>query len=87
MVSQTFRLSSDDGSRKAETDSNSRPSTDPENIYLWRFSRRRLEAEVIRDSMLAVTGLLDDSQDETHPFNPHFPNELPDCGMKFAPAF
>jgi len=21
------------------------------------------------------------------PVDPHFPNELPDCGMKFAPAF
>jgi hypothetical protein len=31
---------------------------DPENKLLWRFNRRRLEAEEIRDSMLAVAGNL-----------------------------
>ena len=31
---------------------------DPENELLWKFSRRRLEAEEIRDSMLAVSGRL-----------------------------
>ena len=32
---------------------------DPENVYLWRWSPRRLEAEAIRDSLLAVSGELD----------------------------
>ncbi|MGB0579472.1 MAG: PSD1 and planctomycete cytochrome C domain-containing protein [Limisphaerales bacterium] len=32
---------------------------DPANQFLWRFAPRRLEAEVIRDSMLAVSGQLD----------------------------
>ncbi|MDF1811545.1 MAG: PSD1 and planctomycete cytochrome C domain-containing protein, partial [Verrucomicrobiales bacterium] len=32
---------------------------DPENRLLWRFSRRRMEFEAIRDSMLAVSGKLD----------------------------
>jgi hypothetical protein len=31
---------------------------DPENKLLWRFARQRLEGEVIRDSALAVAGLL-----------------------------
>ncbi len=38
---------------------------DPENRLLWRFPSRRLEGEVIRDSMLAVSGLLDPT-----PFGP-----------------
>jgi len=32
---------------------------DPENKLLWRFPVRRLEAESIRDSVLAVSGMLD----------------------------
>jgi hypothetical protein len=32
---------------------------DPENILWWRWSPRRLEAETIRDTMLAVSGELD----------------------------
>jgi hypothetical protein len=32
---------------------------DPENRLLWRFSPRRLDAEAIRDSMLAISGVLD----------------------------
>ena len=44
----------------------SRPGTghvglkvDPDNLLLWRFEQRRLEAEVIRDSLLHVSGELD----------------------------
>ena len=35
---------------------------DPENIYLARFSPRRLEAEELRDAMLAVSGELSGSR-------------------------
>jgi len=31
---------------------------DPDNRWLWRFDRRRLSAEELRDSMLAVSGTL-----------------------------
>lgn len=31
---------------------------DPENKLLWKFTRRRLEGEAIRDSMLAASGML-----------------------------
>jgi hypothetical protein len=37
---------------------------DPENRLLWRASKRRLEAEAIRDAMLAVSGELDLSRPE-----------------------
>jgi hypothetical protein len=35
-------------------------AADPDNRLLWRFNVRRLEAEAIRDSMLAVAGTLDE---------------------------
>ena len=31
---------------------------DPENVLLWKFNRRRLEAEAIRDAVLSVSGRL-----------------------------
>ena len=34
------------------------PTSDPENKLLWRFPRRRLEGEVIRDVALQAAGLL-----------------------------
>jgi hypothetical protein len=36
-----------------------RSKLDPDNLLWWHRSPRRLEAEAIRDSMLAVSGLLD----------------------------
>ena len=32
---------------------------DPDNVLVWRMSKRRLEAEAVRDAMLAVSGQLD----------------------------
>ena len=32
---------------------------DPDNVFLWRMNRRRLEAEAIRDTLLAVSGQLE----------------------------
>lgn len=32
---------------------------DPENVYVWRMPKRRLEAEALRDSMLKLGGNLD----------------------------
>lgn len=36
-----------------------RLAIDPENLHLWRWTPRRLEAEAIRDAMLSVAGRLD----------------------------
>lgn len=51
MMSRTYQLSS-----FSET---SQKSVDVENLYHWRQNRRRLQAEAIRDSILAVSGTLD----------------------------
>jgi hypothetical protein len=51
VLSATYRQSSDYRAEAAAIDN--------ENKFLWRYPRRRLEAEAIRDSMLAVSGLLD----------------------------
>jgi hypothetical protein len=42
------------------TQDEERAKVDPDNKLLWRHNRERLEAEAIRDSMLAVSGLLDE---------------------------
>jgi hypothetical protein len=47
-----FGFSRNDAAKAAAT-------LDSESRLLWRFPSRRLDAEVIRDSMLAVSGLLD----------------------------
>lgn len=41
---------------------------DPENRWLSHFSRRRLSAEELRDSLLAISQQLDLSPGEAHPF-------------------
>ncbi len=43
---------------------------DPDNQLLWRFSMRRLDAEALRDAMLAVSGELD-----TRMFGSYIPTE------------
>ncbi len=50
MLSATYQQSSDHAEAAARID--------PENKLLWRYNRRRLEGESIRDSMLAASGLL-----------------------------
>jgi mono/diheme cytochrome c family protein len=53
MNSQAYQMASDDIAANI--------AIDPENRLFWRMPRVRLEAEIIRDSILAVTGNLDRS--------------------------
>ena len=43
---------------------------DSKNESYWRFDRRRLSAEELRDSILQVTGQLDPTPGGPHPFGP-----------------
>ena len=45
--------------QQAATFDESKAKLDPEDLLRWRQAPRRLEAEAIRDAMLAVSGLLD----------------------------
>jgi hypothetical protein len=45
--------------RTASTHDSANAAIDPDNHYLWRTTPRRVEAEVIRDSVLYVAGALD----------------------------
>ncbi len=62
LASRTYQLSSEGPSENAKLD--------PNNDWLWKFGRRRLEGEEIRDAMLAVSGALDRSMGGEHPFPP-----------------
>ncbi len=56
MLSATYRQSSADG--PADRGARARAG-DSDNRLLWRQQRRKLEAEAIRDAVLAVSGKLD----------------------------
>ena len=56
VTSATFRMSSAPGSEPAELINR---EVDPDNRLLWRMNSRRMEAEVVRDSLLAISGTLD----------------------------
>jgi hypothetical protein len=62
VLSQTYRLASVPDSANA--------ARDPANRGYWHFDRRRLDAEAIRDAMLAVSDTLDLRRPDQHPFPP-----------------
>jgi hypothetical protein len=51
VLSRAYRMASDHNATAF--------ALDPDNKHLWRMSRRRLEAEAIRDAVLQVSGQLD----------------------------
>ncbi len=48
---------------------------DPDNRYLWRFRIQRLDAEIVRDAMMAASGALDLAMGGP-PVFPHIPGEI-----------
>jgi hypothetical protein len=48
---------------------------DPENLLLWRYRPQRLDAETIRDNILAVSGGIDLKMGGT-PIFPHVPEDI-----------
>ena len=54
VTSNTYTMSSNAGS-----DGQAMRDRDPENRFLWRMNAGRMEAEVVRDSLLACSGQLD----------------------------
>jgi hypothetical protein len=62
VTSRAYRMSS--------RGSDANRAADPDNAYLARFPTQRLEAEVVRDAVLAAAGELDPT-----PFGPEVPHE------------
>jgi hypothetical protein len=55
VTSKTYRQQSTASGAAAEANR----QIDPDNVSLWRFNVRRMEAEAVRDSTLAIAGQLD----------------------------
>ena len=51
VLSRAYQLSSQFDAKNYEAD--------PDNVLVWRMPQRRLEAEALRDAMLALSGRLD----------------------------
>jgi hypothetical protein len=58
VTSNTYRMQSSSSDSKQPN-----LSIDPENRYLWRMNPHRMEAEVVRDSVLYLAGQLDTTMD------------------------
>ncbi len=70
LTSNTYRQAADNPS------ANDNPA-DPDNTLFWRFNRRRLEAEVIRDSVLFISGRLSPERGGP-PVFPPLPKDMAD---------
>lgn len=69
LTSATYMQASDNPAVKADVD--------PDNVLLWRFNRRRLEAEELRDGILYVSGRLNPERGGPSVFPP-LPADLAD---------
>lgn len=62
VLSKAYQLASEDNADNI--------ARDGANKWYWRFDRRRLDAEAIRDTLLSVSGTLDRRRPGPHPFPP-----------------
>ncbi len=82
MLSAAYRQSAGDpaAARYAQA-----TAVDPNNNRYWRFDRRRLSAEELRDSLLVVSGQIDMSSGGPHPVPPtsawSFSQHVPFAGV------
>ncbi len=70
LLSSTYRQSS-------ENPAHGNPDQDPDNRLLWKFERRRIEAEVIRDGILYLSGGLQPTMWGALAFSRHCRPTLP----------
>jgi hypothetical protein len=68
MTSEAYQMAS-------EYNDTASAAKDPDDKYLWRYRIRRIEGEIIRDSIMAVTGTLDRTMGGPAIF-PHVDEEL-----------
>ena len=68
MMSEAYRMSS-------QHEDSTATARDPENRYLWRYPIQRLDAEIVRDAIMAVSGALDLKMGGP-PVFPHIPGEI-----------
>ena len=68
MTSEAYQMASANDDPAALT-------TDPENQYLWRYRPQRLEAEVLRDAIMTVSGGIDLTTGGK-PIFPYVPDEI-----------
>ncbi len=59
VLSRAYQLSSHFDAKNYERD--------PDNTLIWRMNERRLEAEALRDSILAISGTLDPNPPKSNP--------------------
>jgi hypothetical protein len=74
VTTRAYRLSAEEISANVQAD--------PENRLIWRHSPRRLEAEEIRDGILAAAGVLDRKRPAGSPSHSLEVSELPNNGQK-----
>src|SRR5262249_61297370 len=68
MMSEAYQMAS-------AFDDSADAAADPENLYLWRFRAQRLDAEIVRDSMLVVGGNINLAIGG-EPIFPYIPKEI-----------